>query len=110
MNGIAKEKLGKTMTVRNVPGALAYSYVGEIEPYAEFDFVGYSEDIQHLGDPAYSWLELPDGNFVNHIYPPNGLRVDILQEPGTEPPPVEKKVVKATILFDDGSTEELFPK
>ena len=86
MNGKAKEKLGKTMTVRDVPGALPNSWAGEILPYTEFEFVGYVPDMLHPDDPNYSWLLLPDGNYVNYKYPPSGLRVDILQEPGVEPP------------------------
>jgi hypothetical protein len=87
MNGIAQEALGKTMSIRTGPAA-SFSKVGEIAPRNQFEFTEYVEDTNHPGDSEYSWLKLLDGNYTNHIYPPNGLRVTILQEPGEgEPPP-----------------------
>ena len=101
MNGIAKEKLGKTMTIRTTPGAMPNSGIDTIPPYTEFEFVGYSDDILYPDDPNYKWLVLPDQTFTNYIYPPNGLRVDILQEPGEEPP-----VEEYFLHVKDGTTRK----
>jgi len=87
--GEAQEKLGKTMTVRTEPGATPDSGTSEtIGPHANFGWYAIVDDVQHPGDANYQWFALDEAGtrFVNYIYPPNGLRADIISEP-TEPPP-----------------------
>jgi len=108
MNGLAKEKLGKTITTRTQPASRPDNSAGTILPNAEFEFVAYADDLDHPGDPNYKWVELTDGSFANYIYPPNGLRLDILREPSTDPiPPTAEPItvkVNAVVEFDlDGA-------
>lgn len=102
MNGIAQEKLGKTVTTRSQPAARTGNSVGEIPPRSQFEFVAYADDLDHPNDPNYKWVELTDGNFANYVYPPNGLRIDILREPETTPPPVDPTVTHFINVYYDG--------
>jgi len=112
INGLAKEKLGKTMSVRNVPAVESGSKVGEIAPRTEFEFVEIAPDLNHPTDAAYQWLKLTDGNYVNYIYPPNGERVDILRMPddGEADPEPARKIVDIDVNYDDGTRERFYPK
>jgi hypothetical protein len=86
-NGIAKEKLGKTLTIRTSPQAISGNDTGRrIAAYAQFDFVSIHDDIDYPNNPAYQWLKLPDGMYVTSVYPPNGERVTIIQPPSIDPP------------------------
>lgn len=83
--GIAEEKLGKVMSIRTEPSIIGTT-VGTISPHSRFDFIEYVRDTKYPLDDAYQWLKLSDNEYTNYIYPPNGLRVNILQEPNEESP------------------------
>jgi len=118
--GEAQEKLGKTMTVRDQPGAVSGSDIGErIYPDKKFDWYAIVDDVNYPNDQNYQWFVIAidaDGNptkYTNYIYPPNGERATILSEPQdpTEPPPTEgRKIADAIINYDDGSSERLIPE
>jgi hypothetical protein len=83
MAGQAKEKLGKTVNIRRQPTARSET-VGYVQPYNNVLFEEITPD---LDNPENKWLKLSEGRFVNYIFPPNGLRFDILTSPPPEPEP-----------------------
>ena len=106
INGTAKEKLGKTMTMRTTAGAVAGSGTTSFITQREtFEFVKVVDDVQYPGDATRKWFLLPNGFYVNYIYPPNGLRADILTQPAEEPTPPTVDVLKTHDIevYSDGS-------
>ena len=88
----AQEALGKSVTVRTSPHVVAGNSsptVPNIAPHAIVTYVGIVDDLDHPSDPAYKWLDLGGGSFVNYVYPPNGQRFTLLTPP--PPPPGSPK-------------------
>lgn len=104
MNGIAKEKLGKTSTVRTSPEVISGNDAGvRIQPYSEIEFTEIVDGPNYPGD---RWFKLTDGNYVNYIY--NGRQYyDIIQDPGTEPPPVGDGITVDVSVTVDPATAEV---
>lgn len=93
----AKEKLGKTSSIRNQPD-VSGGKVGEIAPRSTISFI---EIVPGGKQPLDSWLKLRDGQFVN-------LKVagieyyDIISNPTPDPEP--DGVV--TVTLNDSRTGE----
>jgi GH25 family lysozyme M1 (1,4-beta-N-acetylmuramidase) len=88
MTGTAKEKLGKTVTIRKTPRVASGNSTNKsIFPYTTISFIGVVDDLDYPGNPNYKWLDLGNGEYANYIYPPNGLRFDILTQPSPDPGP-----------------------
>ncbi len=104
--GTAKEKLGKTVTVRSSPRVINGNSTSEVvAPRATVSFVRVVDDLDYPGDPAYKWFELGPGRFCNYIYPPNGLRFDIITQPtdpDPEPGPEPTSKTITVIVKEDG--------
>lgn len=84
----ARELLGKTVTVRREPAARQGNDAGlVILPHAITEYETIVDDLDHPADAAYKWLKIMDGQYVNYIYPPNGLRFELLEAPPPPPPP-----------------------
>jgi len=88
-NGIAKEVRGRNGTVRKTPSRYG-TYVTEVGANTEIAFVKVVPvEISGSADkPGDLWLELPDGNFLNHILEEE-VYFEIIKEPTdpTDPPP-----------------------
>lgn len=98
----AKEKLGKTVTIRNSPHAVLGNGTGDVvQPFGIVDYVAIVPDQDYPGDINRQWLKLSDARFVNYIYPPNGTRFDLWT-----PPPVDDQTF--TVVFIDDKTGEKF--
>lgn len=102
--GKAKEKLGKTSTIRNQPD-VSGAKVGSVSPYSIIDFV---DIVLGKFQPLDSWLDLGNNRFVN-------LKVggvwyyDILNnptpdpEPDPEPPPAPLPTVAVLVdMYPEG--------
>lgn len=77
----AKERLGKTVTIRKEPRAVAGNSINEsISPYSTIDYIAIVPDMDYLNDATKQWLDLGGGRYCNYIYPPSGLRFDLLPE------------------------------
>lgn len=85
--GTAKEKLGKSVSIRNAPRASASLTGASILPYSTIEFLEVVDDLDHPASADYKWLKLAENKYANYIYPPNGLRFIILTQPSTDPPP-----------------------
>jgi len=109
-NGVAKEKLGKTSTVRKSPGVVSGNSTDQsIQPKSTLE---YTELVIGTNSPNDRWFKLADGSgYVQYIY--SGRQYyDILQEPGTvTPPPVEPPPANSgdiqfeATLHDDGTLD-----
>lgn len=83
--------------------------------YSDFDEI---PDADEPFNPDKRWIKLQSGWYIATRYPSSaGNPVRALVEPMDQqepepppPPPVQKKIVKADVLYDDGSSEELFPR
>lgn len=106
-NGTAKEKLGKTVTVRNTPTSVSGNSTNEvIGAYATCEFTSIVDDINHPNDPNYKWGVLA-GNpnrYAAFVYPRDpGIdptRFTILTMPSTTPPPVEPPPTTSPDAYD----------
>jgi len=81
---LAKEKLGKTISVRLAPRAEAVK-ISSVPPYSQFAYTDIVPDDNEPDNPQMQWLALSQGGYVNYIYPPSGERVTLITRPGTEP-------------------------
>ena len=96
----AKERLGKTMTIRNAP-KVEGKEVGSIGPKQEFDYAAIVADLDHPSDPAYQWLDLGNGTYTNYFYPDAGQRATLLTQPSTGGSGPLKMSVQ--LIEDDGT-------
>lgn len=84
--GKAREKLGKTSTIRLQPKVASGNDVGSISPYSE---IAFTEIVEGTNFPGDKWFKLADGRgYVNYIY---NLReyyaILSMPSPGTDPDP-----------------------
>ena len=103
----AKEKLGKTVTIRGQPQGMGYPTGNVVLPYFTVDYVAIVDDLEHPGDSSYRWLQLADNQYVNYIYPPNGLRFDLLPD---APPPPPTSINHIEVVYTDGTREKFLPE
>jgi hypothetical protein len=106
----AKEKLGKTVTIRSQPRAAAAPTGNVVLPYTTVDYVAIVDDLDHPGSASYKWLQFGDSKFVNYIYPPNGLRFDLLPETSPPPPPVPASIHHIEVVYTDGTRDKFVPE
>ncbi len=100
----AKERLGKTVTVRRTPAAVSGNATGEvILPYAIVNYEAIVADDKFPGNPDYKWLKLSEGRYVNFMYPPNGLRFDLIGNPPPPPPPDGETITHRIDVHSDGT-------
>ena len=92
----AREKLGKTVTVRNAP-KVGDNAVGSVPPYTEVEYTAIVGDLQYPNDLRYQWLKLANG-YVNYFYPPAGQRFELIQPAPTGP--TRTHVIE---VYSDGS-------
>jgi len=78
-----QETLGKTVSMRSAPVATA-NQIGTIDPYAMIGALDIVDDMDHPGDPRYTWLQIASGIYVNYVYPPNGERFRRVDTPAAE--------------------------
>jgi hypothetical protein len=103
----AKEKLGKTVTIRGQPMATGYPTGNVVLPYFTVDYTAIVDDTEHPGDQSYKWLKLADDQFVNYVYPPNGLRFDLLTDPPPSGPPTIHHI---EVVYTDGTRDKFVPE
>jgi len=103
----AKEKLGKTVTMRSQPSSTGYPTGQVVLPYFTVDYTAIVDDLEHPGDASYKWLQLGDKEYVNYIYPPNGLRFDLLP---VEPPPGPPSIDHVEVVYTDGTRDKFLPE
>lgn len=107
---LAKEKLGKTVTIRNTPSILGAN-VGSVLPFTQVTYTAIVDDLGHAGDPAYKWLNLGLNRYVNYIYPPAGLRFDLIDiTPPPPPPPANDPINHVIVVHDSGAEETFVPE
>ncbi len=83
----AKEKLGKTVTIRAQPRASGNATGNVVLPYLTVTYVAIVDDLDHPANASYKWLQLGTNQYVNYIYPPNGVRFDLIGDSPPPPPP-----------------------
>lgn len=102
---LAREKLGKSVTIRISPVASAAGNTS-VPPYSTVEYTEIVDDIDHPDDPNYRWLHLEGGGYVNYMYPPNGLRFDLLTEP---PQPEDDPIDHIDVIHVSGEVEKFVP-
>ena len=103
----AKEKLGKTVTIRMQPSSTAAPTGEVVLPYFTVEYTAIVDDLEHPGAAEYRWLQLGDAKFVNYVYPPNGLRFDVLP---VEPPPGPLSIDHIEVVYTDGTRDKFVPE
>ena len=107
----AKEKLGKTVTIRTQPRVTADNVTGNVVlPNAIVNYVAIADDLDHPGSASYRWLQLADKQYANYIYPPNGLRFDLLPDAPPAPPPAPPAIHHIEVVFTDGTRDKFVPE
>ena len=107
----AKEKLGKTITIRSQPRVSTTNSTGNVvQPYATVDYVAIVDDLDFPGNASYRWLQLGDKQYANYIYPPNGLRFDLLPDAPPPPPPVSPSIHHIEVVYTDGTRDKFVPE
>ena len=107
----ANERTGPSASYPNVKNAAgAFVVYPKGETVKGFAIVADQNDPSNL---KKEWMQIAPGRYVATKYPnylgDKWIRIEYHEV--TEPPaPVDKKIVKATVLFDDESIEELFPQ
>ena len=107
----AKEKLGKTVTIRSEARVTPNNTTGNVVlPNTIVDYVAIVDDLDHPGSASYRWLQLGDSQYVNYIYPPNGLRFDLLPDGPPPPPPAPPAIHHIEVVFTDGTRDKFVPE
>ena len=106
----AKERLGKTVTVRNAPAVRPNNDVSFIGPWQIVDYEKIVDDVDFPANPSYEWLKLDEGRYANFIYPPAGKRFDLLNDPPPPPPPSDSSIDHIDAVFTDGHSERFVPE
>ena len=109
----AKEKLGKTVTIRAQPRLGGNATGNVVLPYLTVTYVAIVDDLDHPGDAAYKWLQLGTNQFANYIYPPNGLRFDLIGDsppPPPPPPPTTTSIHHIEVVYTDGTRDKFVPE
>jgi len=107
----AKEKLGKTITIRRQPRVTADNATGNVVlPNTIVDYTAIVDDLDHPGSASYRWLQLADNQYANYIYPPNGLRFDLLPDAPPAPPPAPPAIHHIEVVYSDGTRDKFVPE
>ena len=107
----AKEKLGKTVSIRSEPRVTTNNATGNvILPSTIVDYVAIVDDLDHPGSASYRWLQLGDKTYANYIYPPNGLRFDLLPDAPPPPPSAPPSIHHIEVVFTDGTRDKFVPE
>jgi len=101
MNGTAKEKLGKSSTVRSSPGVVSGNDTGlRIDPYQTIE---WTELVTGTNSADDKWFLMPDGYYVQYIYAGRQY-YDILSQPSDPTPPADVPAyVDATATLRDAN-------
>lgn len=102
----AKEKLGKTVTIRGQPKSAAAQTGSVVLPYVSVDYVAIVDDLDYPGNASYRWLQLGDNQYVNYTYPPNGLRFDLVPDEPPGPPSIHH----IEVVYADGTRDKFVPE
>ena len=95
----AQEALGKTVTIRMSPQGGGIDSGQRILPYSVIDYVNIVPDMQYPTNPNYQWLDLGNSHYVNYIYPPNGLRFQLIGSPPEQFDPYDQDTVPDVGVF-----------
>ena len=104
-NGVSRRTAPSTAS----PAVGYYSVNDEVDVAVE-----NVPDQNAMTDPGKKWVQFSDGNFGASLYPdgtglPKTRMIRITPQEDPDPQPA-KKIEKAVLHYEDGSTEELFPK
>ncbi len=103
----AREKLGKTVSIRSQPSASGAATSNVVLPYQTVTYIATVDDLDHPGDASYKWLQLGTNQYANYIYPPDGLRFDLVDDTS---PPTSTSIHHIEVVYTDGTRDKFVPE